>query len=91
MIISRKDNNPYLLIAGTDQPQKDPVTGAPIANPHFGEVTIFEVPDDPEVVRATNMVRGQDTRRAIVRARASAKMKKGAYAEALALLKTIGE
>lgn len=90
MIISRKDNNPYLLIPGTDQPQKD-AQGAPIPNPHFGEVTTFEVPDNPELVRAGDVARGQDTRRALVRARASALMKKGAYAEALALLKTIGE
>lgn len=47
MIISRKDNNPYLLIAGTDQPQRDPETGQPIANPNYGEVTTFEVPDPP--------------------------------------------
>jgi hypothetical protein len=47
MLISRKDNNEYLLIDGTDQPQRD-AEGNPIPNPHYGEVTTFEVPD-PEV------------------------------------------
>lgn len=89
MIISRKDNNPYLLIPGTDQPQKD-AQGAPIANPHYGEVTTFELPD-PEVPVAVQQERGRDVHKANVRARAGELMKKGQYAQSLALLKTIGE
>lgn len=90
MIISRKDNNPYLLIPGTDQPQKDPVTGQPIANPHYGEVTTFEVPD-PGVPVEAQQEKGRETHKANVRARAGALMKKGQYAQSLALLKSIGE
>lgn len=42
------DNNPYLLIAGTDRPQRDG-DGNPIANPHFGAVTEIDLPDPPAV------------------------------------------
>jgi hypothetical protein len=44
---SRTDNNPYLLIEGTDQPQRDSETGEPIPNPNFGVVTEIGEDDPP--------------------------------------------
>lgn len=46
MQISTKDNNPYLLIDGTDRPQRD-ANGNPIANPNYGQVTTVTVPAPP--------------------------------------------
>lgn len=47
MIIKTKDNNEFLLIPGTDQPQKD-ASGNPIPNPNYGQITTIEVPDPPK-------------------------------------------
>lgn len=48
MQISTKDNNEFLLIPGTDQPQRDG-EGQPVPNPNFGQISTTTLPDPPAV------------------------------------------